>query len=98
MDEVNKNPGDQYIPVSISLQPFDVEMLDRFKDMRRVTRSQLIREALQLYYLKIIGSPPPETGIYVDAAGNKVSFGLLTDDGKAKVASGEWRLLKEFEG
>jgi hypothetical protein len=96
LDEVNKETGDQYINVSVSLQPFDLEMLDRFKDMRRVTRSQLIREALQLYYLKVINSTEPDAGVYVDSSGSVVHVGLVVDAMRPRIASGEWRLVKKF--
>jgi hypothetical protein len=86
-----------YVPVSISMRPEDVALLDRLATEKKLSRSAFVRQIFG-QWLRDLSSKfhPPDAGVYEDAAGNLVHVGLLDDRAKAKVESGEWILKKSF--
>ena len=92
--ETEKN----FVPVSITLQPEVVELMDKIVFQRHLSgRSELVRQAFGLYLKELLNQAHPSTaGVYADKEGNPVHIGLLDDAGRAKVASGQWKMVKEF--
>jgi hypothetical protein len=82
---------------SISIQSDLLSLLDRVASEKKMNRSQFIRGCFGEYLRNMTRKfTAPQAGIYTDVEGNPVHIGLLDDLGKSKVASGEWRLVKEF--
>jgi len=86
-----------YIPVSISMLPIDVAILDRLAREKHLSRSEFVRQIFGLWLRDLSAKfHPPLAGVFTDKAGNIVCSGLLSDEGKAKFESGEWVLKKAF--
>jgi hypothetical protein len=97
MSEITDPLEQGYIPISISLRPEDVVLLDRLAQEKKLSRSAFVRQIFG-QWLRDLSSKfhPPTAGVFVDASGTPVFVGLLDDAGKKRVESGEWKLIKEF--
>ena len=85
-----------FVPASISLKPEEITLLDRIaKDLGK-SRSSVVREALTDYYRKSLQNQAPLAGVVKDSDGNTVASGIVNDFIKAKISTGEYRLVTEF--
>ena len=86
-----------YVPVSISMLPIDVAILDRLAREKHLSRSEFVRQIFGLWLRDLSAKfNPPLAGVFTDKEGNLVCSGLLSDEGKAKVDAGIWILKKSF--
>jgi Arc/MetJ-type ribon-helix-helix transcriptional regulator len=92
--ETEKN----FVPVTVTVQPEIVELMDKIVEQRHLSgRSELVRQAFGCFLKQLLNETHPSSaGIYADASGTPVHIGLLTDEGKKRVESGEWKLIKDF--
>jgi hypothetical protein len=94
--ETEKN----FVPISVTIQPELLAMLDKVCEGQHINRSECLRRGFGLYLKQLVKeeplpSPAP-AGVYVDGSGTLVHVGLLCDADRARVASGEWKLVKAF--
>ena len=95
---LNEEPiPEGYVPVSISMRPEDVALLDRLATEKKLSRSAFVRQIFG-QWLRDLSSKfnPPICGEVVDMNGNLVSSGLVSDTLKARIASGELKLRHSF--
>ena len=83
-----------FLPISITLPKDILDLLDKVCLEKHLTRSELLRQGFGLYLKNLI--EPPTAGVFVDSSGAQVFVGLLSDEGKQKLQSGEWKCIKSF--
>lgn len=74
----NEQVGREYTNASISLLPEDLKALDLLAKRKNATRSQLVREALALYFAKVLNEPL--VGVVRNKAGEMIHTGLVRDN------------------
>lgn len=90
--------NERYENFSITMLPTDIQLMDLICKDRGISRSELLRQGLKLFYEQYKKSfvNIPDCGIYIDASGQQVHVGILSEQYKAKVESGEWKKIKDF--
>jgi hypothetical protein len=82
-----------YTNFSISIQTDLLALLDRIAAEKKLNRSQFVRQCFGLYLHDLAQKfNPPLCGEVVDANGVLISSGLVSDDLKARIASGELKM------